>query len=278
MVKMLIDGTDSMSVSDIEYRLKLDPSYTIKVLSAWEAEQGEKPLLLIGADSLLELHTWYQAEKLVNDYEFMVYPRRGSSVNREDLLRHWSSAVADKLLSSLLPGEIFEISSSEIRESVAKSAQWCDIMKSEKTLTTEADVLRYASEHHLYTGEKKMAENTGKKISPEELLKCCIDCADEKLARDPVTLKVDEGGVADYFLVVTADSEPQLQAVAGFIERTVRDRYNLRSLSQSAGNGGGWLLLDFGTVVVHVMTPEVRGRYDLESLWGELLSLGSEKN
>ena len=107
-------------------------------------------------------------------------------------------------------------------------------------------------------------------------MQCCIDCAEEKLARDPVTLEVGESGVADYFLVVTADSDPQLQAVAGFIERTVRERYALRSSSRNIGTGGGWLLLDFGTVVVHVMTPAVRERYSLESRWNIVLRVGCE--
>ena len=105
---------------------------------------------------------------------------------------------------------------------------------------------------------------------PAELLKFCTDCAEEKLARDPAVLEVSESGVADYFLVVTADSEPQLQAVVGFIERSVRERYALRSSSRNIGTGGGWLLLDFGAVVVHVMVPAVRERYSLETLWSNL--------
>ena len=115
-----------------------------------------------------------------------------------------------------------------------------------------------------------MTEKVHHSPQPAELLEFCIACAEEKLARDPATLSVGESGMADYFLVVTADSDPQLQAVASFVERQVRDRYGLRSMSRNIGTGGGWLLLDFGSVVVHVMTPAVRERYSLETLWSSL--------
>ena len=116
-----------------------------------------------------------------------------------------------------------------------------------------------------------MTQRAGK-IEAAELLEFCVACAEEKLARDVVTMAMDSNsGIADYFMVATADSEPQLNAVAGFVERSVRERYGLRSMSRNSNTfHGGWILLDFGTVVVHVMTEEIRNRYDLESLGGEV--------
>ena len=271
MIEMLIRGEAAMSVSRIEEEVRLDPSYTVDVLKAWRRRYGEAPALLIGADSLLELHTWFHAADLAAGWEILTYPRRGSEVSAETLAAHWPPETVRKLLAGVLPGEFFEISSTEVRNSMVKSASRCDII--EGNTTPEAcDVAAYARERRLYGGETKEMTMTEKARRPEpaELLKCCADCAEEKLARDPTTLVVGESGVADYFLVVTADSDPQLQAVASFIERTVRERYGLRSSSRNVGTGGGWLLLDFGTVVVHVMTPAVRERYSLESLWSNL--------
>ena len=101
-----------------------------------------------------------------------------------------------------------------------------------------------------------------------ELADFCVKCAEDKLAEDVLKLYVaPQTTIADYFVICTANSEPQMRAVCGFIERAVRDEFKVRSNVHENEPASGWLLLDFGTVLVHVMTPEVRDRYSLESLW-----------
>ena len=109
-----------------------------------------------------------------------------------------------------------------------------------------------------------------KKNCDRELLDLCVECAKEKLAENVVTLSIGPvSSIADYFVVATANSEPQLRAVADFIERRVRERLGVHSASSTENSEGGWILLDFGNVIVHVMTPEMRARYNLEGLWGD---------
>ena len=108
------------------------------------------------------------------------------------------------------------------------------------------------------------------KINYEELVQLCVDCAKEKLAENVVTLSIGPvSSIADYFVIASANSEPQLRAVADFIERRVRETFHIHAASSSESSEGGWLLLDFGNVIVHVMTPEMRSRYNLEGLWGD---------
>lgn len=109
-----------------------------------------------------------------------------------------------------------------------------------------------------------------KKPNPAGLADFCIDCMEEKLAEN--TIKISLGSmssVADYYVIATANSEPQLRALAGFLERQARDKFALRPLSESGDSASGWVLVDFGTVIVHIMTAEVRDRYNLEGLWGD---------
>ena len=114
------------------------------------------------------------------------------------------------------------------------------------------------------------SDNAVKQLSPEELAEFCMKCADEKMASDIIRLDVGaHSSVADYYVVCTATSEPQMRAVAGFVERQVRDIYGKRPLSENGESMSGWILIDFGSVLVHVMTAEVRDRYNLEGLWGE---------
>ena len=109
-----------------------------------------------------------------------------------------------------------------------------------------------------------------KKYTDDQLLQLCVDSAKEKLAEDVVTLSIGAvSSIADFFVVATANSEPQLRAIANFIERKAREVYGVHTSSSTENSEGGWILLDFGNVIVHVMTPEMRARYNLEGLWGD---------
>lgn len=102
-----------------------------------------------------------------------------------------------------------------------------------------------------------------------ELADFCVKIAEEKFAEDVCKLHVTgKTTIADYFVICTVNSEPQLRALCSHLERAVRETYHLRNLSHDAQPTSGWLLQDFGDVLVHVMTPEMRDRYCLESLWG----------
>ncbi|EFN57620.1 hypothetical protein CHLNCDRAFT_50851 [Chlorella variabilis] len=71
-----------------------------------------------------------------------------------------------------------------------------------------------------------------------------------------------------YMVLCTVFSRPQLNAVLGKMEKEATEVYS-RALSHSPQAGpGGWELLDYGDVVVHVMTAEQREFYDLETFYG----------
>ena len=147
MVRNLIAGENSMSVSDFENRLAISPSYTIDVLTALEEETNEKYKLLIGADSLLNLHTWHEAEKLVRSTDFIIYPRAGAEITKEQLLCHWDPQTVEKLFSSLISGTFFEISSTEMKKTMEKNQFRGNIMQKEGFPPEIAD---YICEHQLY--------------------------------------------------------------------------------------------------------------------------------
>jgi ribosome-associated protein len=99
-------------------------------------------------------------------------------------------------------------------------------------------------------------------------LEAAMAAADKK-ARDIVILDIhDLTPMADYFVICSANSGTQVDAVA----RAVRDR--LQSLGMQCRGMEGldeakWVLMDFGDVVVHVFRPEEREFYHLERLWGD---------
>ena len=101
-------------------------------------------------------------------------------------------------------------------------------------------------------------------------VKMIFKALDDKKAKDIVVLYVgDLTTLADYFVLATANSDPHLQALANHIERQVREVHQIRVISGEEGNPGGWVLLDFNNVIVHLMLPEIRDKYQLETLWGK---------
>ena len=110
------------------------------------------------------------------------------------------------------------------------------------------------------------------KVDPAELAQFCVKCAEDKLAENVVSISIGKvSSVADFIVIATANSEPQLRDLVGFIEREVLDKLGRKTLHRPevSVTECGWVLLDFGTVIVHVMTPETREKYNLESLWGK---------
>ena len=145
MVKLLTAGLPGHQVSDLEYRRRREPSYTFDILKDLNVSGKERFQLLIGADSLLELHTWHRAAELAERFELLVYPRPGCEVTLEKLEEHFSPPAARKLFSSLLDGKFFEISSTNLRFSMAKSADWSNIIS-----MTPHSVAEYCRRHDLY--------------------------------------------------------------------------------------------------------------------------------
>lgn len=266
MVKLLIGGEPGFALCDIEGRLKLTPSYTIDVLAAAEHELKQPVQLLIGGDSLRDLHLWHRAEELVRRHEILTYPRRGEMPEAGELDRHWPPELARKLRSGILDGSFFEISSTNVRNSMAKLTGTVHINSG-----VPESIEEYIRQHNLYRRSQEMENMTEKKkISSAELADFCAACALEKKAENVLKIHVGPASsVADWFVISAANSEPQLRALVSFTERELREKFQLRPLSQTGESVSGWMVLDFGNVIVHFMTPETRDRYNLEGLWGE---------
>lgn len=116
-----------------------------------------------------------------------------------------------------------------------------------------------------------MTEKNMTMPSPRELAEFCAKCADDKLAENVKVISVGAvSSIADYYVIATANSEPQLHALCSEIERRVRDEYKLHPARTDGIGTGGWNLIDFCNVLVHLMTPEMRERYNLEGLWEDV--------
>ena len=101
------------------------------------------------------------------------------------------------------------------------------------------------------------------------LRKLILSALEDAKARDPVVLDVRKIAVfTDYMIIVTGTSNRHVTAVADNLIRQLRAD-GRRPTGVEGMEGGDWVLIDFGDVVVHVMRAQTRDFYNLEKLWSE---------
>jgi len=101
---------------------------------------------------------------------------------------------------------------------------------------------------------------------PQEL-RAAVDAAQAKFAFGTVVLDLRElQAFTSYFLICSAASGPQVQAIAEEVDAQV-EALGHRALHKEGARTGQWVLLDYGSFVVHVFHEQARQFFDLERLW-----------
>ena len=105
-------------------------------------------------------------------------------------------------------------------------------------------------------------------LDPLELARHIVEVIADKKGEDILLLDIrDVSILADYFVIGSVTSERQAKAVTESIKQEARQAFTLRALNVEGESTSGWILMDYGAVVVHLFTPEMRAYYDLEELW-----------
>ncbi len=107
-------------------------------------------------------------------------------------------------------------------------------------------------------------------MDSKKLAQLCWEYADNKKAENLVILDVRElSSVTDYFVICAGSSEPHLRAISDEVADRLRTEHKLRPRAVDGSVQTAWVVLDYFDVIVHVMRPDVREKYDLESLWSD---------
>lgn len=95
-----------------------------------------------------------------------------------------------------------------------------------------------------------------------------MDALEDKKAEDIVLLDIREvTDFTDYFVICSGTSDRQLKALVDSTEETAKAKFSVNPRSVEGRAESGWVLVDFGDVVVHAFTEELREFYGLEELW-----------
>ncbi|RMF45246.1 MAG: ribosome silencing factor [Planctomycetota bacterium] len=130
--------------------------------------------------------------------------------------------------------------------------------------------------HRAAVPELPQAESLTARVPPEQvqrsraMAQAAVKAAAENRGQDILLLDITEQtALFDFFVIVTGASRRQLVAISSEIDRVLREEFSERRLSISGVEEARWIVLDYGTVVVHLFDEETRSFYDLESLWAD---------
>jgi len=267
MLKMALAANPLYIADDLEIKRQAK-SYTSDTVAAFQAQfPDNRIVLIIGADSLLNLPTWHQYEELVESVNWVVMTRPGYDIDIPNELQQRFVGSVDQFNQSqggafwLFSKSDFNISSTQLRAQLgAQITHPAGISGSLVKEFLASDVIEYIRARQLY------------KIAPmksEQIKDQVVEALENVKGQDIKVIDIAEiSSFADFMVVASGTSDTHVKALAREASDELR-RQGVKPLNEDGADVGEWVLVDFGDVVLHVMRPEVREYYALEKLWDE---------
>ncbi|MFM1799772.1 MAG: hypothetical protein RLZZ117_2050 [Cyanobacteriota bacterium] len=115
--------------------------------------------------------------------------------------------------------------------------------------------------------DETLAANDADRDS-EALARLAAEACDDRKAVDIRLIRVEDvSSLADWFVICSGLSDVQVRAIARSVEERLDAEAHRLPLRREGQREGRWLLLDYGELIVHVLTPQERHFYDLEAFW-----------
>lgn len=108
----------------------------------------------------------------------------------------------------------------------------------------------------------------------DEIVKIAVKAMDDKKAEDIKVIRIGEvSSVADYFVIANGTNPSQVEAIVDAVDEELT-KNDISALRTEGLRSSGWILMDYGDVVIHIFSKEDRLFYDLERIWrdGEIVS------
>lgn len=146
-------------------------------------------------------------------------------------------------------------------------------MSDETTVTVESADSRSTNA----SVDRSAASLSSNGVSAESLARAAAQAAFDKKAEDIVVLDLTElSDVCDYYVIASGQNNRLVDAIVDEVEEKVLKNLGEKPISIEGREERSWILMDFGSVLVHVFTPEAREFYRLEKLWGDAPQLPLE--
>ncbi len=106
-----------------------------------------------------------------------------------------------------------------------------------------------------------------KSLSDEELAQLCVKICTDRKAEDIVLFDLrGESLVTDFCLICSGNSEPHIRAISNHLAQNLAE-HGVRPSHIDGAAASHWIVMDYGTILVHIFHPKLREFYRLEELW-----------
>jgi len=249
-------------------------SYTIDtVMNLRKTHEASDLYLVVGADKFEELAQWKDYQKLLSETNLIVTTRPGYETpeSLDDMPGYLKPLVSDfdfNFIELNTGRNIQFITLRDIEISASELRKWLRTGKPvEKYLPLAVE--SYIKEHKLY-------RNLGDRIG--DFRKFTEFCANVLFSKKGINVRgFDLHGVAaptEYTLIASGTSTRHAAAMAENIVLAVKEEYNVHPQSVEGIEEGRWVLVDYGSLIIHIFYDFVRQEYSLENLWKEGKDLG----
>ncbi len=261
MLELALENYNDWYADDMELR-RTTPSYTYDTLTQFQERYPNHQLvMIIGADSLQTLSSWYRYSEMFELAHWVIMRRPNYDLTVPKELRSRLVDSPEQLLDSaesrlwIHKSSIFDVSSTELRDALSSQG-----LSKQQQENLSLNVFNYIKAQQLY----KIPS-----MNPEHIKDQVVAALEDIKGQDINVIDItDISDFADFMVVVSGTSNTHVKALAREASDRLR-KQDVKPLNEDGADIGEWVLVDFGDVVLHVMRPEVREYYDLEKLWDE---------
>ncbi len=267
MLKLALASYGEQFIADDRELKRAGPSFTIETIKDFRKQfDSEDLFLIVGADQFEEFDKWKDPEKILTEVNLIVTSRPGYDFPHsiDDLPKSIKKLAAefDFNLIELTTGRSIQcvsisdvpISSTELRKRLRKGSP------PEKYLPLAVE--NYIRENNLYKVQAKNISNY------KDFSKFCGQVLSDKKGIDVRCFDISKiSSVTDFVIVASGTSTRHTASLAENTVRAVKDQYLINPQSVEGLQEGRWVVVDYGSLIIHIFYDFVRSEYRLEDLW-----------
>jgi nicotinate-nucleotide adenylyltransferase len=262
----------NFKVSDIEIKHG-GKSYSVDTIQALQQQRpNDEFYFILGADAFANFQNWKDVKKLISISNWVITSRPGFSFpdSADELPEILKEEVADFDFNfiELKSGKSIQfVRLQDLEISATDLRKWLRIGKKVEKLIP-LSVESYINSHKLY---RPLGDKIGDTRDFTEF------CAQTLFSKKAINVRGFDlkktTAPAEYTLVASGTSTKQASSLAENMVRIVKEEFNVYPQSIEGTKEGRWVVVDYGSVIVHVFYDFVRQEYALENLWKEAVDL-----
>jgi nicotinate-nucleotide adenylyltransferase len=274
MTRLALQGFgNSFVVDDLEIR-RGGKSYTIETLKHFRKTVSADDLyLIVGMDKLDELDQWKDFSEILKEANLIITSRPG-----------FYFPDSENELPEIIRNQVLEFDFNFIELKTGRNVQFLkldDVAVSGTELRKGLRVGRNVSKYvplsvETYIKEQGLYRHVGDKIS--DFKKFTEFCAHALFARKAIQVCGYDlrkmSAPTEFALTASGTSTRHASSLAENMIRAVKEEYNIYPQAVEGLDEGRWVVVDYGSLMVHIFYDFVRREYSIENLWKEGLDLG----